>query len=550
MTYDRLAFAFALLVAMSLLDARAPGLCAQGQCAEPPTSVAAKTDELLAGELSLNQSQAAALANDEIFLRRVTLDLQGRLPSTAEITAFALDPAADKRQVAVRQLLADARYGENWSKYWRDVIMYRATEQRAQLVAAPLTEYLRDSLNDNKPWSQVATDFITAEGDGLTDGSCALIIAQEGKPEETVAEVSRIFLGVQIQCAQCHDHPTDRWKREQFHELAAFFPRVASRVILTPDNRSITVTVTELANSPTERNGNRVRGSSEHRMSDLQNPDAPGKLMTPVLFATGDKLPVGTRDASRRGQLARWITKPENPYFSKALVNRLWSELVGEGFHEPVDDMGPDRECQAPRTIEYLAGEFTKTGYDVKWLLETITATNAYQRTSRSRRTQEQTAFAANIPQRLRADQLYDNVLAALGTRDQPAMAGPAFGGGMRFNRGPRQAFVGVFGYDPSERRDELSGTIPQALVMMNSPYFNTLLDGDSRRTSLGKMLNEIKDDRALVSELYLRALAREPSAKEVNTCLAHVAEVKNRTEAFEDIYWSLLNSTEFLHRR
>ncbi|QDU25943.1 hypothetical protein ETAA8_10150 [Anatilimnocola aggregata] len=519
---------------------------------EEPAQVAAKADEILASELNLGSASTkpAPMADDEIFLRRVTLDLQGRLPSAAEITTFALDPATDKRQTIVRKLLADRRYGENWSKYWRDVIMYRATEQRAQIVAGVLTDYLRESINENKPWSQVATDFITAEGDGLTKGETALIIAQEGKPEETVAEISRIFLGVQIQCAQCHDHPTDRWKREQFHELAAFFPRVSSRIILTPDNRTISVAVTEFGNEPFERNGNRVRGSAEHRMSDLQKPDAPGRMMKPILFATGDSVPVTTRDSQRRGQLAEFITKPENPYFAKALVNRLWSELVGEGFYEPVDDMGPDRDCFAPKTLEHLSTAFAATGYDVKWLFETITATQAYQRASRSRRNPEQVAFVANVPQRLRADQLFENVLTALGTREPAAMAGPGYGGGVRFGRGPRQAFAAVFGYDPSERRDEVAGTIPQALVMMNSPYFNGLLDGRSGRTALGKMLSEIQDDRALIGELYLRTLAREPSLQEVNTCLAHVADVKNRTEAFEDIHWSLLNSTEFLYRR
>ncbi|WP_425617380.1 DUF1549 domain-containing protein [Anatilimnocola sp. NA78] len=527
------------------------GCCQLVSAAEEPSQVAAKADELLAGEMGLgNKSKPVPLADDEIFLRRVTLDVQGRLPTTAEITTFALDPASDKRAVVVRKLLADPRYGENWSKYWRDVIMYRATEQRAQLIAGVLTEYLRDSLNQNKPWSTVATEFITASGDGLTQGETALIIAQEGKPEETVSEISRIFLGVQIQCAQCHDHPTDRWKREQFHELAAFFPRVSSRVILTPENRSITVAVAEFGEEPFERNGNRVRGSAEHRMSDLKNPDAKGRMMKPVLFATGDSVPVTTRDSDRRGQLAEFITKPENPYFAQALVNRLWSELVGEGFYEPVDDMGPDREGNAPRTLEHLSTAFASTGYDVKWLFETITSTQAYQRASRSRRNPEQVAFVANVPQRLRADQLFDNALAALGAREPAGMAGPAYGPGARFGRGPRQQFATVFGYDPSERRDEVAGTIPQALVMMNSSYFNGLLDGRSSRTALGKLLTEIKDDRALISELYLRTLAREPSSKEVDTCLAHVAAIQNRTEAFEDISWSLLNSTEFLYRR
>lgn len=536
-------------IALALLAACGPSLTFG---ADPPAAVASRVDKFLASETGspTSPSKPLPLADDEIFLRRVTLDLHGRLPSVGEITAYSLDPSADKRTTVIRKLLADPQYGENWSRYWRDVIMYRATEQRAQLVAGVLTTYLKDALNQNKPWSQVATDFITAEGDGLAKGETALIIAQEGKPEETVAEISRIFLGVQIQCAQCHDHPTDRWKREQFHELAAFFPRVSSRVILTPDNRSITVAVTEFGNEPFERNGNRVRGSAEHRMPDLKDPTARGTLMTPVLFATGDKLSGNARDSVRRGTLAQWITKPENPYFAKALVNRLWSELVGEGFYEPVDDMGPDRQCDAPQTLDHLATAFANSNYDVKWLFETIMSTQSYQRVSRSRRTPNQQAFTANVPQRLRADQLFDNLLAALGTREPTQFGGGMAGPGARFGRGPRQSFAAVFGYDPSERRDEVAGTIPQALTLMNSNFFAGLLDAKSSRTGLGKMLSEIKDDRALISELYLRTLAREPSKKEIDTCLSHIASVKERAEAFEDIHWSLINSTEFLYRR
>src|SRR5690606_22668734 len=154
-------------------------------------------------------------------------------------------------------------------------------------------------------------------------------------------------------------------------------------------------------NEPIERNGNRVRGSAEHRMPDLKDPSARGTLMTPTLFATGDRLSGSKNDAERRGTLAKWITKPENPYFAKALVNRLWSELVGEAIYEPVADIGPDRTCDAPQTLEHLATAVTATNYDVKWLFETIMATQSYQRASRSRRTPDQPAFTANVPQRL-----------------------------------------------------------------------------------------------------------------------------------------------------
>src|SRR4029453_14135890 len=259
----------------------------------------------------------------------------------------------------VNKLLADPRYGENWGRYWRDVIMYRKTEERQQfLVGIPLDSFLTDSFNANKPWSQLATEFITAKGGANENGACGLIVAQQGQPEEIVGEVSRIFLGVQIQCAQCHDHPTDRWTREQFHQLAAFFPRVASQPNRQGQNRQmlpeITVTVTDSAPQFAFRGpmNMRARGTLEHRMSDPKNPQAEGALMQPVLFATGASLPTGTPDAERRGTLAKWITAKDNPFFAKAFFNRLWWELTGEGFCEPIDDIGPDRHATAPKTLD------------------------------------------------------------------------------------------------------------------------------------------------------------------------------------------------------
>lgn len=541
-----------LPVAWGVILSLAAGGLSAAFAQEAPTAAAAQADQLLSAEVGFSSAgaQPAPLAGDEVFLRRLTLDLHGRQPTIAETIAFALDGSPNKRVKKVEELLADSRYGANWARYWRDVVMYRATEQRAQIVAGSMEQYFRDAFNQNKPWSEIATAFVTAKGDALENGQTGLIIAQEGKPEETVSEISRIFLGVQIQCAQCHDHPTDRWKREQFHQLAAFFPRVSARLILTPDRREISVAVAEFGNTPISINGNRVRGTSEHYMPDLKNPNDRGTLMQPVFFATGDKLPSGTRDAERRGQLASWITKADNPFFAKAIVNRLWSELVGEGFYEPVDDIGPDRECSAPQTLDYLAQQFTQHNHDLKWLFQTITGTQAYQRESRPRRTPDEKPFLANVPRRLRSDELFDNLLAALDLAEPSGAFGGGAGAGQRLNRGPRQQFAQVFGYDPSERRDEVAGAIPQALMMMNSTFFAGAVSGSRSSSGLGRLMREISDDRALVVELYLKTLAREPTANETATCLAHIKEIGGRTEAFEDLLWTLVNSTEFLHRR
>ncbi|HEY2412795.1 MAG TPA: DUF1549 domain-containing protein [Pirellulaceae bacterium] len=519
---------------------------------ERPEAVAAKVDSLLRQEVPF-ATTAPQKIGDELFLRRASLDIIGRLPTPEEVTAFVLDPAADKRAKIVTRLLADPRYGANWGRYWRDVIMYRKTEERQQfLVGIPLESYLAGSFNSNEPWSQVATEFITATGNANESGACGLIVAQQGQPEEIVGEVSRIFLGVQMQCAQCHDHPTDRWKREQFHELAAFFPRVATRPNRQAGGgvaREISIVTTDVEPPQFGRRPNNMRavGTLEHHMSDPKNPDSKGTLMQPVFFATSDFLPNGTKDADRRNSLAKWMTDKDNAYFGKAFVNRLWSELTGEGFCEPVDDMGPDRTPTAPKTLDYLAQQFAATNYDVKWLFSTIMATDMYQLPSSPRRDASQPPMQHNIAQRLRADQVFDNLLLVLEATEPQSPFGGMGGPGGRFG-GPRRQFTTAFGYDPSTRRDEIQSSIPQALNLMNSPMVIGALRGTGN-TMLARKLAAIKDDSALVQELYLHVLGREASQSELTTCLQYTKQVSDRPEAFEDILWSLLNTAEFLHR-
>ena len=507
-------------------------------------------DRLLNEEIA--DRQLSPLADDETYLKRVYLDLIGQTPSTEEILAFGLDRDSRKRRKIVETLLGDAMYGANLARYWRDVIMYRRTDPRAALAGEPLLEYLSSAFNDNVGWDEIVTDFITATGDVRERGDTALIMAQGGKPEDIVAEVSRIFLGIQIQCAQCHDHPTDRWQREQFHELAAFFPRVAVRPKRDSDKRTFVVTVND--NKPKRRKNanNRAVGTLEHRMPDLDDPASQGTETQPVFFLNGSKLPLGTLDSTRRMSLAQWITSPENPWFAKAFVNRVWAELVGEGFCEPVDDMGPDRDSAAPGTHDRLASAFIESNFDVKWLYRTILATEMYQRASRSRREFGDVPFAANCPQRLRGDQLYDALVAALGIAERQPPKGKEKGGYGRAG-GPRGAFNAAFGFDPSDPRMDVKGSIQQALAIMNGPLVT-----NSIRTKRGSVLAAIlathSDDRDAVMELYLQTLARSPTEREVETSLQFIRQVKaqsgNRREPFEDLLWALVNSTEFLYRK
>ncbi len=509
--------------------------------------VAAEVDASLVKEVLASGVNVAPRCDDATFLRRVWLDIVGDIPAPEHVIAFTLDESPDKRQRVVRELLADPQYGLNWARYWRDVIFSRRIEERALIAANALEADLSQRLNENASWDRVAQEFITATGDVRENGATAIIMAQEGRTEETTAEVARIFLGMQIQCAQCHDHPYDRWKREQFHELAAFFPRVGVRPVQSATRRSFQVVASDRRmRIPKNDNGNRP--TPEHMMPDLEDPSAPGTLMQPVFFLTSAKLDTGALDVDRRETLAQWLT--ENEWFATAAVNRMWAELVGEGFYEPIDDLGPDREARAPQTLKILAQRFRRSGHDMKWLIETICATEAYQREARPlEESAGHVPFAASVVQPLRADQLYNVVLSALDIADDEPRGQQRGGlGGYQRQAGRRGQFGQTFGYDPSEPRETITGSIPQTLALMNSPQVAGALRAN--RGLLSGLLKDIDDNDELLVELYLRMLSRQPTADELARATAYFDEVGNRKTAIEDLAWALVNSAEFRHRR
>lgn len=508
-----------------------------------PADVARQVDQSLAAELFDEQTKLAPRTDDATFARRVWLDLVGDIPTPEELTAFMLDPAKDKRTKLVAKLLASPHYGLNWARYWRDVILFRALDERSQLVANPLEADLGKWLNENRSWNRIATEFITSHGDVREVGGTAIMMAQDGQTEEIAAEVSRIFLGVQIQCAQCHDHPYDRWKREQFHELAAFFPRVTVRPVRDLTKRSFEVVGQD--NFRRRPRGNNVerQPTAEHMMPDLEDPQAPGTQMEAKFFLTSSTVPWGTTDDQRRMQLATWLT--ENEWFATAVVNRLWAELVGEGFYTPIDDIGPDRESTAPETVKLLSKAFQESGYDMKWLIATICETEAYQRQSRPRREMEETPFTANVPQRLRSDQLYNALLSALDMAEQSPKATQLLRGRAGTQRGK---FDDVFGYDPSVPREEAVSSIPQVLALMNSGQVNQAVR-TNRYTALKELLDTIPNDDELTTEIFLRCLCRQPTKKEIGAMRKYTQGANNRREAYEDLAWSLVNSAEFQYR-
>ena len=515
----------------------------------PPTLTSVGLDELLDKALAAAKAPPVRRTTDEEFVRRVCLDATGKLPTAEQVKSFLNSKKPDKRSELIDWLLESPDFGQNLARYWRDAVAYHATNQQARFLTFPaLEEWLAEQFNKNRPWDEIARSVITANGKPAENGPAVFLVAHAdtGKvpAEEVAGEVSRIFMGVQIACAQCHDHPSDVWKREQFHQFAAFFPGIRF------NRRPAQPADAEIFTQP----------RASHKLPDAKDPAKPGTEIEPKFFLASSETPVpkGLTAQQKREVAASYVTGQDNPWFAKAFVNHAWRQLMGEGFYNPVDDMGPSREAKYPELLDALADQFAKGGYDVKWLYRTILNTNGYQREGRATNTEAgRIAFASNCPSRLRADVIFDALDQALGlsqfARGRAAAEGvPKKAAGplaQLAGRGPRALFNLLYGVDPAVPNDDVMGTIPQALMLMNGPIVNRAIRAD-RATVLGKILADSSNDRDALEAVYLRVLARRPNDKERELCLAYIARTGNRREAFEDILWSLINSTEFLSRR
>ena len=612
--------------------------------------VASEVDRQILAELQKAGVTVAARCSDEDFLRRVSLDITGQLPSPSDVIAFRQNNDPDKRAALIDKLADSSEFGLNWARYWRDVIYFRATEQRSRFNQEEFTDWMAEQWNKGTGWNSTVTAMLTASGNVEEHPETALIFAQGAIAEEVAAEACRVFLGIQLQCANCHDHPSDIWKREQFHQLTAYFPRMAERRMnagmpeyeivsvnteskqgdfmrenpemfiraFDRDNdlklskkeleagpkrlgRRIAATMKEGKNDEMQNEGmkdekmgagrlpakaierlfafgdtnkddlltveeikaaqppvNRRRGSTEHHMVDLKNPNSLGAIVDPKFFVSGETLPRGQTDEERRMAVAKSFTSPENPWFARAIVNRVWAEMLGEGFYMPVDDIGPTREARYPAVLDLICQNFIANGLNPKWLVRTIANTEAYQRKIQSRPASEnELPFASATPVPLRSDVVFNSLAQVFGVTEDE-MSGRTVRAADKkakkdkprsFLQSPRFLFDALFGIDPSVPKDDVVGSIPQSLMMMNSRVFRARMSA-GRNTQLSKILGEHKDNRDALRELYLLVLAREPSTEEMKICSDYIAEVKDRPEAFEDMMWSLLNSSEFVSRR
>ena len=331
-----------------------------------------------------------------------------------QVQSFLSDRSKDKRARLIDALLASPEYARNWAKYWRDVVMFHSTsENPAQVRFDMLEDWLAKQLQANKPWDEIVTGMITATGQNDENGAVAFPLAYQAQPVEMAGEVSRIFMGVQIQCAQCHDHKTDAWKQRQFHEFAAFFAGMRPKNVVKAAPGQLPVFAVVL------------QGPRRYTMPDKDNPQKQIPI-APRFFLSSSKskpepaLPETLAIPERRALAASYVTGQDNPWFARAYINRIWYTLMGEAFYEPIDDIGPERTPKAVEVLDPLAEQWQKGGYDVRWLFRTILNTEAYQRRIRSTANEAgKTPFASSCPSRLRADQVYDALVQALALPDR-----------------------------------------------------------------------------------------------------------------------------------
>ena len=510
---------------------------ADAQLAIALTLDSAKLDRAIVEASQFTEADLADIITDEQFLRRVSLDLIGRQPTPQEFATYLLDTSEAKRAAAVDRLLASPEFGENWSGYWSDVIGYRIPPPELTFLDYTLFEkWLADRINQNAPWDETVRIILTASGKVKDQPAATFVGFHEADTTRLAAETARVFLSVQIGCAQCHDHPFDEWKRQQFHELAAYFVRASAKM---PWNDSGEIEVKD-------------KGKGEYEMPNVADPTKKGIMMTPT-FLTGAKSETGKSDLDRRRELAAVIAAVDNPWFAKAYVNRVWARLMGRGFYEPTDDMGAAIIQLLPEVHRELTDHFRASGFDAKSLFRAIANSKAYQQRLPDHPSSADKPFAAARTTKLRGDEVYQSLVTAI---NLPNVTPPktAATKEIRFPVPPKSTkdiVSETFGFDPSLRPEDISRTLGQAMLMMNNDQLQAQVNAKpDSNTALSKLVATESDNAKAVSKLFQLVLARQPTEAESKISLEHLSSQTNRGEAFEDLLWSLINSAEFTTKR
>ena len=513
-----------LLFAVLVLAWLGPVALAQEEAADRATARSAmirRIDELVEARIKAAGYQPAARSSDEEFVRRVYLDLTGVTPRVAEVRAFLADESPDKRAKLIDRLLDSPAHATHLANTWRNIMLPGGLNIEQINNVVGVQNWLRQRFLENLRYDNLVSELLVAS-DGGDIGPALYYTSLELAPEKLAGSTARIFLGLQIECAQCHDHPFDKWKQKDFWGYAAFFARLRQ-----PDG-----------NNPGARMNLVDLESGEVKLPDTE------EIVLP-------KYPGGTAPGegelgTRREQLAIWMASRDNPFLPRAGVNRVWWHLFGRGLVEPVDDLGPQNPASHPELFSELTDYFADVGFDLRELYRTLANTQAYQRTSvwKEEPVPPPELYVHMPVKTLTAEQLYDSVNRVLNRKPQGMMAGVNIASPLLDPQ--RQAFIAKVQSSGRNALDYQAGVL-QALTLLNGADLAEATD-PARGPLLGSIEAPFLTDDDRLRTLFLATLARHPTDEELTLCRQQLAKYSesDRGKAYSDILWALLNSAEF----
>ena len=487
-------------------------------------------DQKIDAKLERLKIQPSPLADDSAFLRRVYLDLTGRIPAPGAVQAFLADPtpSRQKRSKLIDRLIASPEYVDHWTVKWGDLLQ-SSRKYVGDKGVYEFREWIHDSIAANKSYDQMARELLTARGSSYDNPAANYFrVTREAKP--TMEKTTQVFLGVRMVCAQCHDHPFERWTQNQYYEMSAFFSAVGLRAGYEVGEEIV---------------------FDQRAGFDMKHPKD-GHVVQPALLISPTAATAVPSDAHRRDALAAWITSKDNPFFAKAIANRIWSYFWGKGIIDPVDDIRASNPPSNAALLDGLTKDLVDHGFDLRHLMRTIANSRAYQESIdvNEWNAADRDNFSHAIPRRLSAEELMDAVASAAGARpafpespeDTAAeqLVDPHIG---------KDGFLDVFGRPlresacECERRSDFS--LPQALNLVNGSTISDAV-ADPKGRVAGLVLSG-KGDAAIVDELYLASLGRIPSASERDSAVRYLGGGARAMRA-QDLLWALLNSKGFLY--
>ncbi len=474
----------------------------------------------------------AGLSSDSAFLRRVCLDLTGTLPPPERVREFLSDRDPRKRERLIERLLNSPEFVDYWTFRFAD--FFRVVYRNAYSYKS----WIRESLARNKPYDQMARERVASQGNGgPTRHFIKSVSGEVMRPHEKMGEDVRVFLGIRLDCAQCHDHPYETWTQDQFWGITAFYGQLTR--IRTPS-----VFMDDISGNEEQPEGPKVI-----------HPRRRQEVVPSFL----DGSPASATGVNPRELLADWMTAPENPYFSRAIVNRVWANFFGKGLVEPVDDFRPGNPPSHPELLEALAEDFRRSGFDLKHLMRTIARSGTYQLSGDFNPTnrEDEINHSRALPRRLDAEILLDAISQVTGIEEAFAVHNYVRGG--TEPKGTRaielvpevtpSQFLEVYGRpvsrDSMPWRDYRS-TLRQALHLLVGSTYTTKIGAEGGRVD--RLLSDGASDREIVRELYLAALSRYPTAEEEARLQALIEGSPSRRKGVENLAWGLLASRQFTY--